>query len=172
MERIGDLARLVLADCERGMKANEKKVSGDLIRPEELSPGAKGREEDTSQAPGIRTRGRDASGLGELCGQVVFQDSRRATSEGEVTTPIACPLPDADTIAGGFRRCASNARGNEIPVAVRVLLGERGCLVLASPAVLIAQNDNRRAHAETPEAGVKYFASNPGSSPSWMNRLR
>ena len=50
MQSIGELARGVLADCERAMRANGMKVSGDLRRPEGIErPGAA---RQTQQAPG------------------------------------------------------------------------------------------------------------------------
>ncbi|QAZ46785.1 hypothetical protein C1M53_31525 [Mesorhizobium sp. Pch-S] len=119
------------------MDANKEKASERLQGSEKIGPEASSREGKATQASGIRARGSNAGGL----------EKDRGTVSG-------CFLPATEPLYAGEtdmpKDRASAPRVFKIPVAVRVLLGRRKVLVQASPAVLIAQNDNRRAHAGAP----------------------
>lgn len=122
MEHISHPARRALEECARAMEAkkdgSERREGSEEIEPEAIS------REDSDQRSGIRREGATDGGMN--CGQV----SRILTGspvEGRETLPIACPRPDADTIARTFRCHASNVRGIELRA--------------------LAANDDRRDHA-------------------------
>lgn len=126
----------------------------DLDGPKDKRPEAAPDRQHTSgsyRAGGVR-------GL-ETRGQV-FSGGCRVALEGETTLPIACPLPNADTIAGLLRCRASNARGTEFDLRAvprRAWLGGGDPLPRPSSRLLIGCNDNRR-HA-APSSGHRRAAT-------------
>ncbi|MDR7032409.1 hypothetical protein J2X35_001090 [Mesorhizobium sp. BE184] len=120
MERLFDNPmRRVLANCRRAMDENRDKASEQPQNGSEKLKKMPGAARKSQQTPGnyadegghVSDHAMERVQHGGLDSrQVVFPVTRRVPGEGPNTLAIACLQPDADTITGNSRCCASNAR--------------------------------------------------------------